>query len=343
MTVVCANELVVGSSTHRLAIIIEARCASSPRDIFAGHAGAGDAFPRARLRHERDSRSEQALAANEGRAAFERTCARCHGADGQGGEMGPGITTRIPLQTDEELAHARSRRPPGEGHAGVSIRRRRASRSWSRSFARSRRAAARRRHASASTPPAARRSRGSCSIARRTTCRCSPTTARCTCCARTVRAYRRVTSQVDWPTYHGAPHGNRYSPVDQINRATVERLAPAWMFTLLGRLPARGHADRRRRRHVRHRRERVLRARCRLGPTHLALQASTIERARRRRRVRHQSRRGGRGRPRLHGHRRCEVARAEPVHGRTHVGNARWRIRARTTAPRRRRWSWASW
>jgi alcohol dehydrogenase (cytochrome c) len=43
--------------------------------------------------------------------------------------------------------------------------------------------------------------------------------------------YRRVTSDVDWPTYHGAPHGNRYSPVDQINRATVERLAPAWIFT----------------------------------------------------------------------------------------------------------------
>ena len=45
----------------------------------------------------------QAPAPNVGRAAFERTCARCHGADGQGGEMGPGITTRIPLRTDQEL------------------------------------------------------------------------------------------------------------------------------------------------------------------------------------------------------------------------------------------------
>ncbi len=44
--------------------------------------------------------------------------------------------------------------------------------------------------------------------------------------------HRRVTSQLDWPTYHGAPHGNRYSPADQINRDTVNRLAPAWMFTL---------------------------------------------------------------------------------------------------------------
>src|SRR5258708_13337372 len=46
----------------------------------------------------------QAPLPNVGRAAFARTCARCHGADGQGGETGPGITTRIPLQTDQELA-----------------------------------------------------------------------------------------------------------------------------------------------------------------------------------------------------------------------------------------------
>src|SRR5262249_3927905 len=48
--------------------------------------------------------SRQALPSNPGRAAFERACARCHGADGQGGEMGPGITTRIPLRTDQELS-----------------------------------------------------------------------------------------------------------------------------------------------------------------------------------------------------------------------------------------------
>jgi alcohol dehydrogenase (cytochrome c) len=49
---------------------------------------------------------------------------------------------------------------------------------------------------------------------------------------RDASVYRRVTSQSDWPTYHGALHGNRYSPIDQINRDTVARLAPAWMFTL---------------------------------------------------------------------------------------------------------------
>src|SRR5205085_2225610 len=37
-----------------------------------------------------------------------------------------------------------------------------------------------------------------------------------------------------WPTYHGNPSGNRYSPLNQINTGNVEHLAPKWMFTLPG-------------------------------------------------------------------------------------------------------------
>ncbi len=39
-----------------------------------------------------------------GRAAFESRCARCHGADGNGGEMGPPIAMRITPLEDEQLA-----------------------------------------------------------------------------------------------------------------------------------------------------------------------------------------------------------------------------------------------
>src|SRR5262245_50858308 len=35
-----------------------------------------------------------------------------------------------------------------------------------------------------------------------------------------------------WPTYNGNVSGNRFSPLDQINTSTVERLAPKWMFTV---------------------------------------------------------------------------------------------------------------
>jgi alcohol dehydrogenase (cytochrome c) len=46
--------------------------------------------------------------------------------------------------------------------------------------------------------------------------------------------HRLVTSEVDWPGYHGLPSGNRFSDVDQINRGNVTRLAPTWMFALSG-------------------------------------------------------------------------------------------------------------
>ena len=39
-----------------------------------------------------------------GRQAFVARCASCHGTDGNGGEQGPNIATRIPFRTDQELA-----------------------------------------------------------------------------------------------------------------------------------------------------------------------------------------------------------------------------------------------
>ena len=38
---------------------------------------------------------------------------------------------------------------------------------------------------------------------------------------------RIVTSDVDWPTYHGQASGNRFSTLDRITRANVAALAPA--------------------------------------------------------------------------------------------------------------------
>ena len=45
-----------------------------------------------------------AQANDPGRQVFESRCARCHGADGNGGEMGPPIVTRLPPLDDEQLA-----------------------------------------------------------------------------------------------------------------------------------------------------------------------------------------------------------------------------------------------
>ena len=38
----------------------------------------------------------------------------------------------------------------------------------------------------------------------------------------------------DWLGYDGEPNGNRYSAMDQISSKTVDKLAPAWIFPVLG-------------------------------------------------------------------------------------------------------------
>src|SRR5215468_1442125 len=38
-----------------------------------------------------------------GRPVFVARCAGCHGTDGNGGELGPNIATRVPTRTDQEL------------------------------------------------------------------------------------------------------------------------------------------------------------------------------------------------------------------------------------------------
>ena len=38
-----------------------------------------------------------------GRQIFVSRCASCHGTDGNGGELGPGIVTRVPVRTDAGL------------------------------------------------------------------------------------------------------------------------------------------------------------------------------------------------------------------------------------------------
>ena len=45
---------------------------------------------------------------------------------------------------------------------------------------------------------------------------------------------REVTSEADWPTYNGDPRGNRYTTATQINKSTVARLAPKWVFPIPG-------------------------------------------------------------------------------------------------------------
>ena len=58
-----------------------------------------------------------AQAAEPGQKTFETYCSRCHGADGNGGEMGPPIASRLAPRDDAQLDEVHPRWVAGEGDA----------------------------------------------------------------------------------------------------------------------------------------------------------------------------------------------------------------------------------
>ena len=168
-----------------------------------------------------------------GKVQFERLCARCHGADGRGGEMGPGIVSRLALRTDDELAALVRDGLPAKGMPGQAVPDAdlRALVAFTRTL----------RPGRADAPARLSVTMADGSAVHGVALNRTATDAQLLAdggdlhlLRRAGDAWRRVTSQADWPTYHGDRGGNRYSPVDQINRGTVARLAPAWVFPLPG-------------------------------------------------------------------------------------------------------------
>ncbi len=166
---------------------------------------------------------------------FEVRCARCHGADGTGGEMGPAIVTRLPARTDAELAALIRNGQPARGMPPTPL----------------------------DDPDAAALTRYLRTIQRAPTADSAALVTLTTTDGRTLEGritgegvddiqmrtpdgrvhllrraggerVREVTSTRDWPTYNGDPRGNRYTTLTGIDKTNVGRLAPAWTFALPG-------------------------------------------------------------------------------------------------------------
>jgi alcohol dehydrogenase (cytochrome c) len=165
-----------------------------------------------------------------GRAAFERTCARCHGADGNGGEMGPPIARRLGAFDDAQLtALIRTGRPEkGMPPSVIEAPELATLLRFLRVLARD-------------VPP----------IVRKTVQTTDGRTLEGQVLGegfedlqlltddKRVHLFRRdgarvrpVTSETPWPTYNGDPGGNRHTTLTQIDKSNVARLAPRWLFTL---------------------------------------------------------------------------------------------------------------
>src|SRR3954468_367182 len=158
----------------------------------------------------------------EGRASFQNRCSACHGTDGKGGEHAPSILARVQSRNDQELTAFLHEGSPLRGMPG---------------FAELPDAEMRALVGFVRTLAPAGRGRGGRGAPIRTTAQLtSGTTLAGREIGRTGRElqlrtddqrihllrksgeqFRKVTSQSDWPSYHGDFSGNRYTAMTQIN------------------------------------------------------------------------------------------------------------------------------
>jgi alcohol dehydrogenase (cytochrome c) len=171
-----------------------------------------------------------AQSTDAGRQAFVSRCASCHGTDGNGGELGPPITARIAVRTDDELRTVLRNGFPAAGMPAFPMLADTEAADLI-AFVRTLRPRI--------NPPA--RSQFSLAggqsleglVLNRTheDVQLLGDDQRIRLLRADGERYREVTSQADWPSYNGGPNGSRYSGLEQITRGNVQRLAPKWIFT----------------------------------------------------------------------------------------------------------------
>ena len=172
--------------------------------------------------------------ADPGRISFETRCAGCHGGDGAGGEHGPSIIARLFDLDDARLKGFVRAGLPSRGMPPTVIEDEELGTLVG--FLRTLRPRTRRGRGGAVELP-----RGSAMLSDGPELEGEilgqgpgQMQLRVDGRIRLLRAdsdrYREVTSDVDWPTYHGRIDGNRYTEADEITPENVADLAPAWLF-----------------------------------------------------------------------------------------------------------------
>ena len=179
----------------------------------------------------------KASAQDEGRQVFVSRCAGCHGSDGNGGELGPGIATRVPLRSDQDLSALLRQGLPAAGMPAFGN----LTESESGDLVRFLRSLTPR---AGSGPERAKVTLvGGRSLEGLVLNRSSldlqllDDDQTLHLLRKRGEQYRAVTSQADWPTYNGQTNGSRYSPLAQINKDNAARLTPKWIFSLANTSP----------------------------------------------------------------------------------------------------------
>lgn len=166
-----------------------------------------------------------------GRERFAGHCSVCHGADGKGGELGPGIIHRLASHDDRSLAELIQAGLPARGMPPSNLleQERRDLVAFLRKLAPSRSpAGARRRVENTRGGPL----EGTVLNETPEDLQLLTDDGRVHLLRPSGSRFREVTSEVDWPTYDGRLSGNRYTTMHQIQKTNVARLAPRWIFPL---------------------------------------------------------------------------------------------------------------
>ena len=165
-----------------------------------------------------------------GRTAFNSSCARCHGNDGNGGEMGPAIPARLATKDNDQLVALIHNGLPARGMPPNPIKDPELT-----SLVRYLRGMQRRAEAVVHKTVVTDKGvslegevlgEGFDDLDLRTNDK------KIHLLRKVGAKYREVTSDRDWPNYNGDPRGNRYTEQTQIDKNNVQRLAAQWQFTV---------------------------------------------------------------------------------------------------------------
>ena len=168
-----------------------------------------------------------------GRKTFENRCSGCHGADGNGGELGPAIARRVANLTDPQIKTTVLEGLPTRGMPANNVGE--TDMPPLLAFLRSMRP---RRFGFQPYPLKAALTGGK--MLDGTVVAEDFDGAQLRTGDNRIHLlrkaaggkFREVTSESDWTTYNGDPGGNRFTKLTQINKTNVNRVAPRWIFNM---------------------------------------------------------------------------------------------------------------
>lgn len=179
-----------------------------------------------------------------GQGAYESRCSVCHGADGNGGEMGPAIARRLRALDDAKVTAVIREGLPTRGMPGFKLAdtELKALIAHVRTFRPRRNAEEFQQYPLKATLTTGATLDGTVISEGFQEAALATGPEKRVHLLRKAGAgkFREVTSEVNWNTYNGDIGGNRYTTLTQINKTNVNRVAPRWSFTLPEVSPLQG-------------------------------------------------------------------------------------------------------